>query len=354
MDHRKRAEAIMPNYLDAGFGVELECFLPEGGTQQQAAAAVAQRLGAPCNVQAYGHSVPSNWKVVTDGSLGDYVRGVEFVSPILRGEDGLAQVEKVCRALTDFGCTVNKKCGFHVHVGVGAPELRFFKNLVRLYAMYEPVLDSVLPPSRRASTNAFCRSMTSALPAAIEAATSLNSLMMAIGNAGRYYKLNLAAYARHRTVEFRQHSGTLDAVKARNWTVLCLRMVAKAMDTSLSLGGTVAARTNQARPGTKAWRIGQMFLRPEGVTGREVMQAMNWPSVSMPQQARACGIEFTTQRMGREVRYFARAAVATASAPTATPITVEGLAALIGLSNDERAFFAGRARDLQGAVAWAA
>lgn len=342
------------NYLDAGFGVELECYLPEGATGHAAAAAVAHRLGAPCVFEGYNHHLRPHWKVVTDGSLGDVTRGIEFVSPILRGTAGLDQLVKVCRALTDFGCTVSKKCGLHVHVGVGAPGIDFFKNLVRLYSTFEPVIDSMMPASRRASTNMFCRSMTAAAPAAVAAAPTFESLVRVAtashGGEGRYFKLNLVAYRRHRTVEFRQHSGTLDAEKARMWTVLCLRMVAAAHRGNLNLGST-GPSLNRARPGSKSHRIGEMLLRSEGVTGGEVCAAMNWPSVSMPQQARVCGIEFTTQRTGREVRYFARSAAAVVST---TPITVEGFARTIEATDDERAYMVQRVSNLAGPIAWAA
>ena len=40
-------------------------------------------------------------------------------------------------------------------------------------------------------------------------------------NAGRFCKLNLSAYFRHGTVEFRHHGGTLNATKIEAW----LRMV---------------------------------------------------------------------------------------------------------------------------------
>lgn len=341
------------NHLDATFGVEIECYLPEGATQHQAAAAVTHRINAPCVVEGYNHQVRNHWKVVTDGSLGDVSRGIEFVSPILCGEAGLDQVEKVCKALTDFGCTVSRKCGLHVHVGVGAAPLGFFKNLVKLYSAFEPAIDSLMPASRRASANMFCRSMTAASSRTIDAATSFDGVLHAVSGTihgeRRYFKLNLAAYARHRTVEFRQHSGTLDGNKARKWTVLCLRMVAAAKRSDLGLSSTGTVR-NAARPGSKAHRVGEMMLRAEGVTGREVCAALNWPSVSMPQQAAICGLAFTTQRTGREVRYFARLP---AAAP-AVQVSVAGLAALVGSSDDERAYMLQRASDLAGPVAWAA
>jgi hypothetical protein len=33
----------------------------------------------------------------------------------------------------------------------------------------------------------------------------------------RFRKLNTRAYSRHKTVEFRQHSGTIEAIKIVNW-----------------------------------------------------------------------------------------------------------------------------------------
>ena len=344
------------SHLDASFGVEIECYLPDGESMASAAAAVTHRLGAlgSCKVESYNHGSRTWWKVVTDGSLNDYSRGVEFVSPILKGDDGLKQVDAVCRALTDFGCTVSKRCGFHVHVGVGyGPSVDFYKNLVKLYALYEPVIDSLMPMSRRGNTNQFCRSHVAANLSALASATSLEQVTVAATNlrsngGRRFFKLNLDAYARHKTVEFRQHSGTVDSPKALRWTVLCLRMVHAAKG-SLSLGSAPAA--NKARPGSKAHKIGEMLLRPEGVTGVEICTAMGWPSVSVPAQAKAAGLEITSQRTGRVVRYWAVNVHATSAS---TPVTVDGLAQILGVSDEERSYLHQRAADLSGPVSWAA
>jgi hypothetical protein len=51
----------------------------------------------------------------------------------------------------------------------------------------------------------------------------------------RYLKLNLAAYRRHGTVEFRQHAGTTNATKIWHWVVLTQAMVEKAAGGRLSL-----------------------------------------------------------------------------------------------------------------------
>ena len=354
------------NLFDQTFGGEIECFLPDAGSQHAAAQAVTQRLqsggfGQSCYVSGYTHGTPPTWKCLTDGSLGSIDRGWEFVSPILRGENGLAQIETVCKTLSDFGCTLSKKCGYHVHVGAKKdglrPDLGFYKNAAKLYAVFETAIDSMMPPSRRASACNYARSMTSASPSALDRASNFDALCAAATSHAskpeqRFYKVNLRAWDRHRTVEWRHHSGTLDPLKARMWTLACLRMTLKAREPSLGLATSEVA-INQARPGSKAHKIGEMLLRPEGVTGREIMTAMNWPSVSIPQQAKICGIEYTTQRTGREVRYFARTAGQIASPPP-VPTTLEGFAGFIGAADDEKAYFLRRAQELSGPVQWAA
>jgi hypothetical protein len=337
------------------FGVELECYLPDGQSIQAAAQAVQERIGATVTPAHYGHSYCPTWKVVTDGSLGDYRRGVEFVSPKLQGEAGLAQLEKVCEALTDFGCTVTRSAGFHVHVGAAGIRVAALKKLVRLYQAYEPVIDALMPTSRRASNNTYCRSIAAAAAADIDTAHSPGQLALVIGRAARcgdprYVKLNMAAYARHQTVEFRQHSGTTDPKKARNWVLVCLRMV-EAAQGDINFGNSTPT-TNRARPGSKTHAIGEMLLREEGTTGPEICAIMNWPSVSVPAQARACGLEVYTQRTGRVVRYFVRRGAA--EAPTSLDTSLAGFCRLLKSTATETEYLITRTANLSGTTAWAA
>lgn len=409
---------------DITFGIEIECYAPEGANAQQASDAICSRIGAGrCSATGYTHSVLTRWKIVTDGSLGDFTRGIEVVSPVLRGIAGLDEAEKVVKALQDFGCSVNKKCGLHVHLGVGHAAyladgenipLTLIKRLTKMYAIFEPVIDSLVPASRRASANAYCRSMTSAsLPRITAAATLEEIVQIATPSQPKYHKLNISAYRTYKTVEVRHHSGTLDPAKVRHWALLCMRMVvaaangrevimptapvvqrrpaarpaptaltvtatsgAMAVGDTVTFGGVASTPVNRAREGSASWRVGQMMLRPEGVTGPEAREAVGWPSISMPQQAQICGLQFTTQRIGRTVRYFARTAqaemaAAAASPPPpapapivpeapqapevpATPITLLGLLDLIGSEMAEREYLLQRQADLGGPIQWAA
>ena len=345
------------------FGVELECYLPAGLSREQCARAITERLdgAGTCQVDPYSHRPTAYWKLTTNGSLGDYSHGIEIVSPALpplQGQAGLNSLGRVCEALTDLGCTVNRAAGFHVHVGARNQPMRFWKNIARFYQAYEPVIDGFMPASRRASNNPYCRTLATTSPAAIEAATTIHDLANEFWRAtragdGRYHKLNVTAHARHGTVEFRQHSGTIDARKTRNWVLTCLRMV-HACKGNLAFGSTAASTAvNRARPGSKAYQIGQMLLRPEGTTGPEVCQAMGWPRVSMPAQARAAGLEVYSQRTGRVVRYFVRRDQP-ATTNTTLDISLHGFCMMIESSDNEREYLEARTHNLRGATPWAA
>jgi len=212
------------------FGVELEVIMPAESNGDRGRTALADRMvaaGVECAHEAYNHRTRPHWKIVTDGSIGH--ANAEVVSPILRGEDGFEQVRKVCRALDAHGCRVNHATGMHVHVGARdrfAEQIGFFKELVRTYAKFEPVIDQLVSRSRRARNSTWCQ--PTPFTDAVERATTIDRVIAAANPNGRYAKLNLTAYHSHGTVEFRQHQGTTNAQKIENWVKLCLRMVAHA------------------------------------------------------------------------------------------------------------------------------
>lgn len=340
------------SHLNNTFGVEIECFLPEGQNRQTLAAAINARLGDfSASAEGYNHYTSSNWKIITDGSLGDYTRGCEVVSPVLTGQEGLNKLAIVCDVLDDFGCTVNKKCGLHVHVGARDFSLPTWKNLIAMYINFEKLIDQMMPMSRRAGNNNFCRSMTTVNLNTINAANSFMDLIVAYrritGDNVRYHKLNLAAYERHKTVEFRQHSGTVNAKKVNNWVITCLKMVQAAREQRVLPNLNAANPRNQARPGTKNYMIGEMLLRPNGVTSQEALAATGWTTCSVPEIAGFCGIPFTKVKMGRMTRYYA------ARGPV-VEATVTSFGALIGLTAEEAVYMQTRITNLSGTVAWAA
>ena len=224
------AQTALPPFT---FGVELELIMPRGTNHYGLAYAIS-RAGVACASEGYNHTTGSNWKVVTDGSLGDYARGAEVVSPVLEGEAGLAALRKVCDAVKAAGCKISKKCGLHVHVGARNFAFGTFKNLAMLYASAERHIDAFMAPSRRGAQggNGFCRSVRIAAHL-MERADTIDAVARACHQSpgresargsGRYCKLNFQSFWQHGTVEFRHHQGTVEADKAINWTRFCLRM----------------------------------------------------------------------------------------------------------------------------------
>lgn len=216
---------------ERAFGVELEGV---GITEAAAADALAQ-AGLEATREHYNHSVRPYWKVVYDESVRDhrspFSRGFEAVSPPLYGADGLRQLATACNALAFRGGRVNRSCGFHVHVAAADMSFEDRRRVFMRYAVMEPIINSLVAPSRRGG-NRLC-SLINGHAHAIAHATTDRSLCAAMGS--RYRTLNAHAFERHGTIEFRQHQGTLEADKAIHWACLCVGFVAN---------GHVEARTS--------------------------------------------------------------------------------------------------------------
>lgn len=201
------------------FGVEIEM---TGITREQAVRALTL-VGINVQSEGYNHTTRTHWKIVPDGSVHD---GFEVVSPVLEGEAGLEQLRAVVTALDDMGGRVDRRCGYHVHFDAADLSVEHGRAIVLRYAAHEAEIDSFMPTSRRGNANTYCQSVRAlARNDRFLNAATLSELARAQG--GRYFKVNLQSYHAHGTVEFRQHSGTLNAPKAVNWVRLLEAFVAE-------------------------------------------------------------------------------------------------------------------------------
>ncbi len=200
------------------FGVEIEAY----NVERHTLATALRAAGIETCVEGYNHTPRPHWKIVTDASLRG-ANAFELVSPILEGAAGLAQLETVCRVLKQQRAYINRSCGLHVHFDaehIGLPQT---KNLLINYARYEHVIDSFMPASRRGFTNTYCRSLTN-LTSQIDTARSISHLANSVMQS-RYYKVNLQSYLRYKTIEFRQHSGTVEFEKISTWVLFLHNLV---------------------------------------------------------------------------------------------------------------------------------
>lgn len=191
------------------FGVEIEAY----NCTQEKLLHELREAGIRVAIEGYTHRTTEHWKLVTDSSLSGNDT-FELVSPILAGEAGLKELENVCWVLDLCDVKVNDSCGFHVHMDAANFNMETWKNLALTYKHLEPVIDSFMPGSRR--NNQYCQSLHGISDTAIREASTITDLQYVFNNR-RYYKLNLEAYSRHRTVEFRQHSGTTNYTKMEKW-----------------------------------------------------------------------------------------------------------------------------------------
>lgn len=233
------------------FGVEFEVFGPPR-------IRIERYLGehdiTSTQVEFIKYVIPT-WRLSNDNSIiGE--NPTEIASPLLKGREGLAEVEKVCTALQLAGCQVNWSCGFHVHWSAQDYTGKNVLSLLRLYAKFENVIDYLVSPSRRGDRNKYCRSMVkdtdlawvteldkTERARAVEVALNFGSAHSEwtmphtermVQRSSRYHKLNISAYNHYGTVEFRQHQGTLNANKATNWIVFTQQLVNKAKYVAVS------------------------------------------------------------------------------------------------------------------------
>jgi hypothetical protein len=195
------------NANDFTFGIELETTIPAGTVNVGAYHVGSQVLG-----------LPTGWRAMSDGSISAPAGrvGCEFVSPVLKGSEGIGQVIFVVKKLKEMGAAVNASTGFHIHVGWNGDD-KALRRLVTLVSNFEDaIFASTGTPNRR--NGRWCQSVRRL--GSVEAANSV----------GRYQVLNLTNLrpGGKRTVEFRAFAGTLNLVKILGYIRLCVGLCEKA------------------------------------------------------------------------------------------------------------------------------
>lgn len=225
---RSRSATTTPRGIfDRAFGIEAEFI-----GSMQAVAAVVRAVGVECTVEAYGHSTPRGWKVVTDMSVPG---GGELVSPKLQGAAGFAELKKVLDAVAGVA-TVNTTTGLHVHLDASGESLDSIKRFVKGYVSRQDAIDGLVSRSRRC--NGYAKRWTAADLDRLDRAESLSDLRLSFpaSAAFRYRTVNVCSYARHGTVEVRQHQGSLNAMKVTAWVRFA--MAAWTLDETLGTPST--------------------------------------------------------------------------------------------------------------------
>lgn len=190
------------------FGVECETY----NVLRDALIREVEQRNIAIQSEGYNHRDNNQYyKIVSDASI-EGANGNEIVSPILKGKQGLNSLKMVCDSLNAIGAKVNKSTGLHVHFDASKIGDAHFVQIFKNYQKLESVIDSFMPVSRRAQNNGYCRSIRGLN---YDACTTKSDIIRVNGT--RYRKVNAESYISHKTIEFRQHSGTTDYDKITNW-----------------------------------------------------------------------------------------------------------------------------------------
>ena len=202
------------NANEIAFGVEFETTLPNRDTTP---------------IGAYHHGVqvpwlPEGWKAERDSSIRTLApgrKGCEFVSPKLRGCDGLQQVEAAIDAINARQARVNGSCGLHITIEWNG-DAAALARLISLVGNHERAIFASTGTRRR------------------EQATYSKQIKQ-YGDkdrakkrceSDRYHLLNLTHLARGRNrIEFRAFAGTLNKTKVMGYLMMCLGLVELALNT---------------------------------------------------------------------------------------------------------------------------
>lgn len=171
----------------------------------------------------YNHRDIPQFKLTTDSSING-CNPAECVTPALNGnKKGFDALEACCKSLREIGATTNGSCGLHVHIGAANLTDEEYCNVFVNYMRLETAIESFLAPSRRGSYARWCASLRNYEQGVLNATTKDGMYNALHGD--RYHRVNANAYRAHKTIEFRQHQGSVNFKKISAWVKFLGKLV---------------------------------------------------------------------------------------------------------------------------------
>ena len=249
---------------DLTFGVEFEIINASCSDAER----IMRSAGYDLHNGGYTHSVMSIWKVVTDASLTSRTSNCEVVSPVLRGSDGLNEVRTVAKVLRDAGASVNQSCGMHIHIGVdGLISNEQQASVILAHQQWSHAFDALVVERRINAQWARKIDRVSAIEIANEWTQHgdlRSGTSYATSSQNRYRALNLNAFAKYGTFEFRSHQGSLNGLNATAWIAFHTAFIKAAHLFASEFASPQALLSNQVAD--SAWDDTQARLSEAGRT----------------------------------------------------------------------------------------
>jgi len=200
-------------------------------------------------LRRYGDINYKIWKIIRDISVMQTFSkdiGFEIVSPVLKIAD-LSLVEQLMDALLQIPVFINITCGFHVHVSYASRRFKMddIRKFAKTYIVFEDGIDMLHHCSRQ--LNHYCRPIRENTKFREKSIKDIFSIidsqyfrysLIKVVNPKfffRHYKINLQnlqylMLIKKKTIEFRQHCGTLEKGAVISWVKLLASFVANYLD----------------------------------------------------------------------------------------------------------------------------
>lgn len=168
----------------------------------------------------------SSFNCVRDGS----VDGLEFVSVPMKGDNGLAEVDKLCEYARENNWQINSACGLHVHLDATDLSNDELFKVAWAYLLTYDLWSCFLPVSRK--NNYYCAKHFFA-PSSLELYNDFETWVRDEVQGERYCWINFSSYLRHGTIELRNHTASLNGSKINNWIRAHLRFIDTVKDMTM-------------------------------------------------------------------------------------------------------------------------
>lgn len=249
---------------------------------------ISHNIPFSCEIECYGkdkravaqfsHRCSRQIGMCHDGSLTSPIGfPIELQTPILKGKRGEILIANLCTDLIGSGFKVDKSCGLHIHLDgseFNLNTIEMIKGLTRptnvialylAYRLFDPVIVSLLPSTRRA--NRYCSSFNDGAihnnqsihvdPISVSAMKmrkiktikefenywyktggDYERVLRAKGSrytVSRYFGVNFHSLLAQNHLEIRYHSGTLNYEKIMYWIEFHGKIIEKVLSRALSI-----------------------------------------------------------------------------------------------------------------------
>ncbi len=148
------------------------------------------------------------------------VSGMEFISPILYGDEGLDEIDKFFDFADEHSFDADDDCGLHIHLDMRDENTVQLRHVAYAYAKSYAAWRCLVSEWRANDCN-YCHAPHYSA-SDIKACRRIKPFMR---DGDRYNYVNFTAYDKHGTFEVRLADGTVDRVAVKNWILAHIRFI---------------------------------------------------------------------------------------------------------------------------------